>query len=195
MVWTFYTAIFLIGIINLVNCLENDHTYKIAIHQNASSSFLSSNSYENRNSILDYIVAKLEIESRRNALKLSNRTKCEKNLKSDTFKDWNCEIEYNTNEDKKEELFCFCSNEYECGEKKKLLMSVSYSRKLRKKNRVMNLNRGADYQCEIGLKAKDNKQWSCKLFRNKHALNLNEKIICQCSYKKKCIQERIVDFY
>ena len=196
MFFNFYTAIILIVICKFVNCFGHEKHYKISSSHNiSSSSALSFNSNKNKNNIINYIIAKLEIEPKRNALKISNQAKCEINLKSDTVKDWKCDIEYSTNEDIKVALFCFCSNEYDCGEEKRLLMSVNYSRKIRRKNRLMNLNRGADYQCEMGLKAVDSQKWSCKLYKNKHTLNIHEKIVCKCSYKKKCLQERIVDFY
>jgi hypothetical protein len=105
-------------------------------------------------------------------------------------------------------LFCICSYDYDCNiENERFYLSLNYLNKLLKENRSKNINRGADYQCEIALKKQTNKEWSCVLkeaeqLQQSHEkeaklTNLinNDEFYCDCYFKNRCKHERIVDFY
>lgn len=107
-------------------------------------------------------------------------------------KSWYCHVEGSRNKFH----FCLCSYSYDCGETQNLYFSRGYAQRMRKANRLLNVSRGADLQCERFLKSmyKDQK-WSCSLFKNQNSTVADEEIYCKCGYEATCQHERVVDFF
>jgi hypothetical protein len=124
---------------------------------------------------------------------------CISNLIAEDGKNWTCSIEYKKIKKIRKPMYCACSYKYECGRSKRIYLSEDYALSLKNLNKLVNINRGADLQCEQTLTAFEKKQWTCRLFRKKgikeKSNSKNESVYCKCSFKELCKHERIVDFY
>lgn len=130
---------------------------------------------------------------------LQNKARgCESHLNAESAaaesqaKSWFCHVEGSRNKFH----FCLCSYSYDCGETQNLYFSRDYARRMRKANRLLNVSRGADLQCERFLSSmyKDQK-WSCSLFKNQNSTVADEEVYCRCGYEATCQHERVVDFF
>ena len=124
--------------------------------------------------------------------------KCIKNLKfEDQLKNqernWTC----NVIQDKVTNiaLLCSCSYEYGCQETKEFHFSFKYNKEIQAKNRLMNVHRGADFQCERILKKTTSNDWSCNIEKNENPSTQDDQYYCKCFYQKKCRHDRYVELY
>ena len=133
---------------------------------------------------------------------------CSNYLKSQDGKEWQCEMELKKNLP----FFCSCSYKYDCSEDPETNDKIDQRRKfvfyfsayllkeLKIKNKSKNINRGADYQCEIALNREENTNnkvpkdaWKCSILRNKNdTKSKDEEFYCECFYKKTCTKDHII---
>jgi hypothetical protein len=134
---------------------------------------------------------------------------CAHSLKLEDNKDWQCKLKYqkwktqsnNKNYNQswfKKPLFYVCSYEYDCNlENEKFFFSFDYLVKLKNQNKLKNIDRGPDHQCEKLLKKQTHRVWSCSLkeeFKS-NLLDNNDEYYCDCFYQNKCKHQRFVDLF
>lgn len=133
---------------------------------------------------------------------------CTRYLKSTDKADWKCKMEYK----KKKPFYCSCSSRYDCtseeiknSSRSKFIFyfSAQLLKEIKMKNKLNNINRGADYQCEVALN-RDEKpieqnhliirnSWKCSILRNKNKSNIkDEEFFCECFYKSSCSKHQII---
>jgi hypothetical protein len=120
--------------------------------------------------------------------------KFEEKLKKQEEKKWVCK----TIQDKEtnQPLLCSCSHQYDCSETKQFYFSSKYKDEIQIKNKLMNVNRGADFQCERYLRKSTFTNWTCKIKKRlTETTNEDEEYFCECLHQKSCTHDRYVDFY
>ena len=118
---------------------------------------------------------------------------CESHLRAEAnaSRDWRCHVHAAG-----ERHFCLCGFEYACGATQRLFLSREYAARSRKANRLLNVRRGADWQCEQVLASSGRPAaWTCALFSNANATSAHEQLYCKCAYQDTCLHERVVDFF
>ena len=112
-----------------------------------------------------------------------------------TEKNWKCRIK------NKKSLFCFCFYNYECNEFQKFFFSFNYNQHFWEVNRMNNIERGAEYQCENFLRNITKKYWICETKETQKIINFddksskedNQRFFCECMHKRMCTFNRLVD--
>jgi hypothetical protein len=153
---------------------------------NARSVQLMSDTQAN-NELIGYIIHNLD------RISISKEHDCEVQLKNETNQTWTCSVEYNN--EIETPAFCYCSRDYDCKQEELIYMTKKYAFNIRRRNKLNNIDRGADYQCELILNESldGNKQpWTCEMYRKVSDIG---EVYCRCTSHKTCQQERIVDFY
>jgi hypothetical protein len=120
--------------------------------------------------------------------------KFEEKLKKQEEKNWACK----TIQDKvtNKPLLCSCSHQYDCSETKEFYFSSKYKDEIQLKNKLMNVNRGADFQCEKYLKKSTFANWTCRIKKKQtETSNEEEEYFCECLHQKTCTHDRYVEFY
>ena len=117
---------------------------------------------------------------------------CESQLSAEAAsRNWRCRVHGAA-----ERHFCLCSFEYACGATQRLFFSREYSARIRQANRLLNVGRGADWQCEQFLaRSVRPAAWTCALFSNANATSAREQLYCKCAYQDTCQHERVVDLF
>ena len=129
---------------------------------------------------------------------------CAENLKRENGKDWQCRLKYaksstkssSSSRGERKPLFFNCLYEYDCDpENQRFYFSLNYLRKLRAENRLKNIDRGPDYQCERLLRKQTSRLWTCSLREevNSNMLDKNDVFYCDCYFQNKCKHQRLVD--
>jgi hypothetical protein len=127
--------------------------------------------------------------------------KCVENLKLEdkvnnfTVKNWSCKIVNQKNVKDVQPLLCSCSYDYQCDGNEKIFFSLEYNQNLLRQNKLKNVHRGADFQCENYLVKKTKKKWSCHIKNNQNATMPEEESYCDCLNKSVCKSDRLVEFY
>lgn len=129
---------------------------------------------------------------------------CSRYLKGQDNNDWKCKMEHK----RKKPFYCSCSYEYDCtseeiknSSRSKFIFyfSTQLLKEIKIKNKLNNINRGADYQCEIALN-RDEKpnqinasSWKCSILRNKNkSIISDEEFYCECFYRSTCVKDQII---
>ena len=198
-----YEVAFISLIINCALCLlKSDFPLESA----TSMPVKVNNSLKNSNrKTIDIINVVKEISrskpySTKKPLLISKARKCIENLKLEdkinnfTAKNWSCKI-VNQKKVKDIPLLCSCSYDLQCDESERIFFSSDFNQNLMSQNKLKNVYRGADFQCENYLINKTNKKWLCQIKQNLNATKLEEENYCDCLSKNVCKSERLVEFY
>jgi len=124
-----------------------------------------------------------------------NESDCSNYLKNKDGNHWICKMEYK----KDKPYYCSCYYQFVCStnnENFKFYFSSNLLKEIKIKNKLNNIIRGADYQCEIALNNNNNNNlWKCSIVRNKNKSKLiDEEFYCECFYKKTCSKEQFLFF-
>ena len=124
-----------------------------------------------------------------------NEIDCSNYLKQKDGNYWVCKMEFKKNKPH----YCSCNYQYDCStnnENFKFYFSSRLLKEIKIKNKLNNINRGADYQCEIALNNNNKNLWKCSIIRNKNKSKLiDEEFYCECFYKKTCTNDHFLFLY
>jgi hypothetical protein len=133
---------------------------------------------------------------------------CSRYLKGIDNDDWKCKMEYK----RKKPFYCSCSSRYDCTSEEmknssrskfNFYFSAQLLKEIKIKNKLNNINRGADHQCEVALNRDElpieqnnlviSNSWKCSILRNKNkSMIKDEEFFCECFYRSSCSKDQII---